>query len=240
MSMSRDGYQTAWLLDERSRRGHIVASLEELKQRRGIRGCDVVELGSGIGTNLRVFAAQCRVLGLESLPDAVATALGDGLPTLYADLEGPPWPLADASVDWLLCIDVLEHLLRPEDCLRQAVRLLRPTGRIVINIPNHFDWRGRLRIAFGAGIDSQRYFAGTPVWRYPHLRFLRRRDLVELLDSVGLAIEEDLSPSNSSVPKAEALRRMGLGGLSRALTRAWPELFAPGFLFLCRSANATQ
>jgi len=238
--MSRDGYRTAWLLDERPHRAHIVASLEGLKQRRDIQGCDVVELGSGIGTNLRVFAADCRVLGLESLPDAVATALGDGLPTLCADLEEQPWPLAYASVDWLLCIDVLEHLLRPDDCLRQAVRMLRPTGRIVINVPNHFDWRGRLRIALGAGIDSQRYFTGTPVWRYPHLRFLRRRDLAELLDAVGLVIEEDLSPEHSSVPKAEALRRLGLARLPRMLTSAWPELFASGFLVVCRAADVTQ
>jgi len=236
--MAHDGYRTEWLQAEGPSRGHIAASLEALKRRRRIRDCDVVELGSGIGANLRVFAADNRVLGLESLPDAVTVALGEGLPTLRADLEQRPWPLADASVDWLLCIDVLEHLLRPEECLHTALSSLRPEGRVVINLPNHFDWRGRLRIAFGAGIDSQHYFRRTPVWRYPHLRFFRRCDLVDLLDAAGLVIEEDLSMQHSSVPKARAMRSAGLGFIPRALGRAWPELFLPGFLVVCRRAGS--
>jgi dolichyl-phosphate beta-glucosyltransferase len=48
-------------------------------------------------------------------------------------------PLAEHSVDVLCLLDVLEHLADPVAALREAGRVLRPTGRLVINVPAH-EW----------------------------------------------------------------------------------------------------
>ncbi|OYV01739.1 MAG: hypothetical protein CFE45_03540 [Burkholderiales bacterium PBB5] len=221
-------YETAWLAAEQDQRGHIAALLQQLQQHHGLQGAQVLELGSGLGHNLRQLAPHNRVRGVDGLAEAAARASAQGIPTLCANLD-QPLPLPDACADWVLCLDVLEHLVAPEQALREAVRLLRPGGRVVINLPNHFDWRGRWRILRGSGIDSQRYFPDRPGWHYPHLRFFRRRDLDTLLAAAGLAVQLELSHQCASLPKARLLATLGLARPVQALARAWPDLLQSGF-----------
>ncbi|MEQ8264319.1 class I SAM-dependent methyltransferase [Pseudohaliea sp.] len=53
---------------------------------------------------------------------------------LLADLNRP-LALPDASADAILCISVLEHLRRPELCLAEAARLLKPGGVLLLQVP---------------------------------------------------------------------------------------------------------
>lgn len=231
-------YRTEWLIAEAAGRRHVLSVLEQIRSSFGIEGRDVLELGCGIGTNLQVFAPTNRIRGVEGLESAAREAERRGIPTLRADLE-QSLPLADASADWILCIDVLEHLANAHACLREAVRVLRPNGRIVINVPNHFDWRGRMRIARGSGIDSQRYFPDSPAYDYPHLRFFRHADARAMAESCGLAIERDYSPHFATVPKAAVLARLGLQGTLRGMARSHPDLLCGGFFFVLRREGRT-
>jgi SAM-dependent methyltransferase len=44
-------------------------------------------------------------------------------------------PLDDASVDTVLCTDVLEHLEEPAAAIREAARVLRPGGHAIYTVP---------------------------------------------------------------------------------------------------------
>jgi SAM-dependent methyltransferase len=52
---------------------------------------------------------------------------------LYADAEA--LPLADASVDHSLLLDVLEHIPRPDRCLAELQRTLKVGGSLTIQVP---------------------------------------------------------------------------------------------------------
>ena len=80
-------YETAWLVDEAQARQHITDTLVLIRERLGLKDAQIVELGSGIGTNLRVFASDNAVTGVEGMPEAVAESLRRGIRTLQADLE---------------------------------------------------------------------------------------------------------------------------------------------------------
>lgn len=60
---------------------------------------------------------------------------GNGMPALRSAVA--PLPLADASVDVVCLLDVIEHLPDPADALAEAARVLRPQGRLVVNVPAH-------------------------------------------------------------------------------------------------------
>ncbi|MDH4393266.1 MAG: hypothetical protein QE285_17815 [Aquabacterium sp.] len=97
----------------------------------------------------------------------------------------------------------------------------------MLNLPNHFDWRGRWRVLRGAGIDSHRWFPGQPVWRYPHLRLFRHADVLALLAVTGWQPLHGLSPRQSTLPWASHRP-----GPAARLTARWPDLAASGFLLV--------
>jgi len=58
--------------------------------------------------------------------------------TLYYD--GNTWPIADETLDYILCTETLEHVLHPESMLAEAHRCLRPDGRMMITVPFSARW----------------------------------------------------------------------------------------------------
>jgi SAM-dependent methyltransferase len=46
-----------------------------------------------------------------------------------------PMPLPDASFDTIICSDVMEHLYRPQQAMLEIRRLLRPGGKLLMNVP---------------------------------------------------------------------------------------------------------
>lgn len=226
-------YRTSWLVTEADGRAHVTSVLQEIKQRHGIRQRDVIELGSGIGTNLQVFASDNRVQGVEGMDEAVQESRARGIAAIRGDLEAP-LALPAACADWVLCIDVLEHLMNPAVCLESALRLLRPDGRLIVNVPNHFDWRGRLRVLRGSGIDSQGYFPDSRIWEYPHVRFFRRKSIEELLQYAGFSVDEDYSYRFNTFPKAALFTRIGARSLLQTMQNRWPDLLSAGYFLVCR------
>jgi SAM-dependent methyltransferase len=54
--------------------------------------------------------------------------------------EGDVWPVADASVDLILCTETLEHVLDSRQFLGEARRCLRPGGSILLTVPFSARW----------------------------------------------------------------------------------------------------
>lgn len=64
----------------------------------------------------------------------------DGLPPEVvlrtADLDATPIPIADASVDAAVAVEVIEHLENPRAFVRELVRIVKPGGWLVVTTPN--------------------------------------------------------------------------------------------------------
>jgi SAM-dependent methyltransferase len=75
-----------------------------------------------------------------------------GTPDLVADINGPTvrLPFDSRSVDVVICTEVLEHLTMGGPLVEEMSRVLVPTGRAIISVPNVASLRSRLRVAFGA------------------------------------------------------------------------------------------
>jgi SAM-dependent methyltransferase len=93
--------------------------------------------------------------------------------------------LGSGSFDAVLLISVLEHLRDPLAVLAAVRNLLRPGGRLLINVPT---WRGKSLLEFSAF----RLGLSPKVEMDDHKMYYDKRDLWPLLVQVGFRPSEIL------------------------------------------------
>jgi SAM-dependent methyltransferase len=85
--------------------------------------------------------------------------------------------------DVILFADVLEHLRDPAVVLRRSLASLKPTGEILISVPNIANWIIRIGLLFG-----QFNYSDRGILDRTHLRFFTLATLRKLLDECGCRI----------------------------------------------------
>ncbi len=103
----------------------------------------VLDVGCNVGDTLR-WAHTLGVRGLKGVdinPAAVEAAARNLAGLGEVELRHAPadaLPFADACVDVVLCLEVLEHIpapMRPA-AVREMARVLRPGGRLLLTVPH--------------------------------------------------------------------------------------------------------
>jgi len=113
------GYRAAWEAKP------LLRLIYQDYYRRIVAACRpgrTLEIGGGSG-NLKAW-----------LPDVTATDIV-AAPWLDAVADAQTLPFADSSFDNIVMVDVLHHLSYPKRFFAEAVRVLRPDGRIVMVEP---------------------------------------------------------------------------------------------------------
>jgi methionine biosynthesis protein MetW len=151
-------------------------------------GHDVLDVGCADGDVGRLLQETGnRVSGLDRDEEAAEKARADLQRVVVADLDTSS--LLDhfeaASFDVVVLADVLEHLREPERALREATELLREGGRLVLSVPNVA--HGALRLALLQGRWS---YTEVGLLDRTHLHFFTRTSLLQLLEGVGLAVDD--------------------------------------------------
>jgi 2-polyprenyl-3-methyl-5-hydroxy-6-metoxy-1,4-benzoquinol methylase len=153
-------------------------------------GSRVLDVGTGLGTVARQLVERsCTVVGIEQDQQSAAAAarwcervvVGD-LETLDVNKELP-----DSDFDVLLFLDVLEHLREPGAGLKRLVPLLRPSGSVIVSIPNITHAAMRLHLLAGRFEASDEGLLDRS-----HLHFFDRQAAEALVEGAGLAITERL------------------------------------------------
>jgi 2-polyprenyl-3-methyl-5-hydroxy-6-metoxy-1,4-benzoquinol methylase len=137
----------------------------------------VLDVGCGGGLFLGVLRQRgARVAGMDNSPEAAAAALQHNqVPALLGDLTKAP--IAPASCALITMFHVLEHLPDPKAFLTAARQLLRPGGRLIVQVPNIDCWQYKVLGSNWNGVDVPR-----------HLHDFRTKDLERLLNQSGFRV----------------------------------------------------
>ncbi|MFH2105104.1 MAG: class I SAM-dependent methyltransferase [Parcubacteria group bacterium] len=154
---------------------------------------NVLDIGCGDGRLAETLIRQGHtVTGLDINEVALKKAAQRGLKPVKTDLE-ITWPLPAAQYDVVLMLDVLEHVVGQDHMLAESWRVLKKGGWLIIAYPNHFDIRNRFRMLFGGGIVhwSHTQHKNASASDYSHLRFLRLKELLQLIKHHKFSLEQE-------------------------------------------------
>ena len=194
------------------------------------RICDV-GCGNGIFTAcLKNWIDHCVLIGVDGSSYALQQAKVMEFDDLIVvdDFSSTNLPFQDASFDLVINKDVLEHLLNPEFLVQEIVRITRPSGYVLILVPNHFPISGRLQLLFRNTIDPFLYFPNSHRWDFPHVRFFNSADFLLLMQSRGLKPLRSFSHHFPVIPFGGLMPV----GIRRFLAGRYPDSFSEAFVWL--------
>lgn len=232
-------YSLNLLRRDRVERSHIIVELAAIKRDYKITSKTLLELGCGLGHNLEIFKEDNSVKGIEGLANVVSEARALGLDVVVGNLEHP-LNLPDKSQDWIFCLDVLEHLEKPFNLMLEIRRILKPDGGVVLNVPNHLDLKGRIKLLLGSGLDVHKFFPASDDWDNPHLRFFTYSGFRRMVMLTGWRIVEDRSSHFTNFPLLGPSKGKWLTKLNQFLWRLSPALFSRGFFVVLQKDESAD
>ncbi len=179
----------------------------------------VLEIGCASGQLSRRLAEnECDVIGIEIDKECAEVAKKYCRAVSVCDIETiEDFPYHD--FDFILLLDVLEHLRSPLSLLMRLKTYLRDGGSIVVSLPNVANWKVRWDILFGRFEYSE-----YGILDRTHLRFFTEKSAREIMQDAGLdIIMFDI------VPTAPIKIRASYAYL---IAKLRPSLFARQFLIV--------
>lgn len=163
---------------------------------------------------------QCIVDGIDNHKIALAEAKSNGYRKLYVrDLNRGEYTIPSEKYDCIVYADVLEHVLFPEEVLRKFTKYLKPSGVIVVSMPNIGFLYYRLKLLVG-NFD----YKEVGVMDKTHLKLYTLKTMRELFKAGGYK-EQRMVLHNEVAPQH---------GMLHWLKYVWPTLFTLQFVFLLK------
>lgn len=190
----------------------------------------VLDIGCGIGTYVKKLGEiSSQTYGIDIDPARLRSGTSKGLSAAVSERL----PFADASFDAVLLNEVIEHVQDDAATLREACRVLRPGGHVVIYAPNRlypFE-------THGVYLGKRYIFGNIPLVNYlpdplrnrlvPHARAYTSRGLGRIIRGLDadVVVHTQVYPGFDNI----AARSKTAGGLLRTICYRLERTFMRAF-----------
>lgn len=124
------------------------------------------------------------------------------------DIEKSLPDIPALSIDMILCLDVLEHLVDPWETLRRLDTLLKPGGLWIVSVPNIRNYHILCDLALRGRFE----YTESGILDRTHLRFFTRASAIEMMQTTGASVTQVLGTETQRWQK-RLLSALGLGDL---------------------------
>ena len=180
--------------------------------------CDrILEVGCGAGTtlvHLKSTGAAAWVGGVELFPTAAAEAASVLDYIRQGNIETLDLGLESGSLDVVLCLDVLEHLVDPWETVRKLTALLKPGGMLIASLPNV----RHIKVVMPLLLRGEWTYRSFGLLDRTHLRFFTRATATQLIETAGLHVDAIRPIGLAWTPMKRLVRAVTMGRLDDLLT----------------------
>jgi SAM-dependent methyltransferase len=161
--------------------------------------------GRGFYLNMFRYVSQCRLVGLELDWPVIEKAqrnVGHLPKLLLTNANIYQLPYATNTFDGVILSEILEHVERDVDGLKEVLRVLKPGGVVAVTVPNAdypFWWDPINRMLENVFNMHIQHGPLAGIWAN-HVRLYTRDQLRESVLAAGFTVEEERAFTHHSFP----------------------------------------
>lgn len=221
-------YDRYWTPEGFLPHGRPFPELERFITERGSVGQAWLDVGCGDGmtSGPTIRATGAAYTGVDVSRAGVDRAREAGLDVMLIPDSGE-MPIAGATFDFAVCVEVMEHLFAPQETAREILRVLKPGGTLFATVPNATYWRRRAEAVVGRFDPIGDDLSLQEPWRDPHIRFFTAKTLKRMLEAQGFTNVQVGGHAGKWVqdwPKVGPRLTAGNSAAYRALEQRFPGL----------------
>lgn len=161
--------------------------------------------GRGFYLNMLRYVSKCRLIGLELDWPVIQKAqrnVGHLPDLLLTNANIYQLPYADDTFDGVILSEILEHVDRDVDGLKEVFRVLKPGGVVAVTVPNAnypFWWDPINRTLENVFHTHIQHGPLAGIWAN-HVRLYTAEQLRSSVSAAGFAVEEERAFTHHSFP----------------------------------------
>jgi methionine biosynthesis protein MetW len=175
----------------------------------------ILDIGCNDG-KIRLFLKNPAYFGVDIDKDLVKKLKEEGVSVKQVDLNKNELPFKEEKFDFILLLDILEHVANPQKLLLDAKERLAENGKLIISLPNDYHILNKARFIFN------KHLTENPFAPYGHLHYFPIKSGKRFLEDNGFGILETFFLTPIQI---------------KFLTSLFPQAFVRDVLYLLTPRN---
>ena len=141
----------------------------------------VLDIGCNDG-KMKNFLKNSVYYGVDIDKELISELTKKGIKTKQADLNKDELPFKNEKFDFVLLLDILEHVADSQKLLLEAKKRLKEDGKIIVSLPNEYHILNKVRFLLNKHITED------PFAPYGHLHYFPIKSGEKFLKNNGFEI----------------------------------------------------
>jgi SAM-dependent methyltransferase len=145
----------------------------------------ILDLGCGNGEIVN-FLKSPDYFCADGQKELVDTLIKKKVRAKLIDFNKDEFPFKKENFDFILMLDILEHVANPSGLLTEAKKQLKENGKIIVTLPNDYHVLNKIRFIFN------KHLTENPFASYGHLHYFPIKSGENFLINSGFKIEKKI------------------------------------------------
>jgi SAM-dependent methyltransferase len=145
----------------------------------------ILDLGCGNGEIVR-FLNSPNYFCADGQKELVDSLIKNKIKAKLIDFNKDEFPFKKEKFDFILMLDILEHVVNPSKLLKDAKRQLNEKGKLIVTLPNDYHFLNKLRFIFN------KHLTENPFAPYGHLHYFPIKSGENFLKDNSFKIEKKI------------------------------------------------